>query len=214
MKLTTNRVVFAFFAFISAAVACTVPPYVGTGISGWPPCQVVTVNVDPSFSDSQYDKIVGAFHQWQNSINLANGTIILFDGFTRSSTALAGPNFHSGINVYQVTRAQPIVPGDSAETGPIQTGPVRGWAWTFVNPLVTDDTFLAQAMAHEIGHTFGLGDCVFCEAKSSIMITGVDMNDTSVLPDGPTTCRSCRGCQWLLSGYLRATILRSDTGHV
>ncbi len=60
-----------------------------------------------------------------------------------------------------------------------------------INPGVTDPVAFNEVMSHEIGHTFGLGECAGCAPGSSAMTlpTSPDLNATGG-HDGPTTCDS------------------------
>jgi hypothetical protein len=63
-----------------------------------------------------------------------------------------------------------------------------------IDPRVTNTTALTQAVAHEIGHTFGLADCFNCAAATSVMnlapsINSVPQyNDTTKGKTSPSTC--------------------------
>jgi len=59
-----------------------------------------------------------------------------------------------------------------------------------INNQVTNTAALTEVVAHEIGHTFGLKDCVGCTIHSSVMDTlnaASSINSTVALP-GPSLC--------------------------
>jgi hypothetical protein len=201
MTLRRRKLLIVLAAIGLAGVvihACTIPPFSPSTVSGWPACQIVSVNIDPRFSPDEFTAIQTAFLSWQNSVNFGKGTIIQFVGFTQSGSAVAAPGFHQGTNVYQVSKTVPISnSGDNAFSGPVTTGTARLWSWTQINPSISNTLFLTQIMAHEIGHSFALLDCDFCANQSSIMITSAPTNDTSVLPNGPNGCDQA-GCPILL----------------
>jgi hypothetical protein len=75
--------------------------------------------------------------------------------------------------VYQVNRP-PTLEGSNpdafAQTGAGGTGDYRTSAVTNINSQVTDCDALAVHMAHEIGHTLGLGECSTCQPRGSVTV--------------------------------------------
>jgi hypothetical protein len=128
-----------------------------------------------------------AFNDWQSGINGANLGILINFEITYSSDPTAGLNFHNGDNVYQVSSEVPLKGGNGG-TGPIYHGKSRYWAFTQINPSLENADFIRQVMAHEIGHTFGLDECIYCSDKQTVMIWAAPPDNTSVLADGPTLC--------------------------
>jgi hypothetical protein len=64
-----------------------------------------------------------------------------------------------------------------------------------VHPDVTNCTALTEAMAHEIGHTYGLDDCPACPLNSSTMTGYNGMNDTGSGSTSPSNCDADRARQ-------------------
>lgn len=78
----------------------------------------------------------------------------------------------------------------------------RSTAYTHLHPNITNCTALTQVMAHEIGHTFALGECNNCtHVKTSVMVpancatfdasgncTAPAYNDTLYGRPDPTSC--------------------------
>lgn len=56
-----------------------------------------------------------------------------------------------------------------------------------VDFTLTNRTALADAIAHELGHSFGLRDCYSCKKKSTVMNQFGRVNTANEVP-GPTTC--------------------------
>jgi len=67
----------------------------------------------------------------------------------------------------------------------------RGDTFIDINPGVTDPTAFIHVVSHEVGHTFGLGECPTCSAGSSAMTLPQTTNlNEAGGHDGPTTCDS------------------------
>jgi len=65
------------------------------------------------------------------------------------------------------------------------------WATIVVDPLLTSPRSLTNAVAHELGHSFGLTDCYSCRGKSSVMMQFKGVNVPNEM-DGPTACDVAR----------------------
>jgi hypothetical protein len=61
------------------------------------------------------------------------------------------------------------------------------WATIVIDPLLTSPKTLTNAVAHELGHSFGLLDCYSCNQKSTVMIQFQAVNAANEM-DGPTVC--------------------------
>ncbi len=159
------------------------PPW--NAFSHWPQGAAVTVNIDPNFTTAQRNAITTAFANWQTAgaVNQSNVT------FTNNATPI------SGSNNYQVTKTNPNLPSSSpTDQGATEdvgnaSGTALDHALTQLNPGITNTTALTQAMAHEIGHTFGLDDCYLCPSGTSVMTNARNgLNDTTSGCVGPSTC--------------------------
>lgn len=61
------------------------------------------------------------------------------------------------------------------------------WAHIVIDPHLTNPHTLTNAVAHELGHSFGLLDCYSCKEGSTVMIQFKNIN-TSNQMDGPSSC--------------------------
>lgn len=61
------------------------------------------------------------------------------------------------------------------------------WATIVIDPRLTKHETLTNAVAHELGHSFGLLDCYSCKEKSSVMIQFKSVNTPNHM-SGPTAC--------------------------
>lgn len=65
------------------------------------------------------------------------------------------------------------------------------WAAIVIDPRLTKPETLTNAVAHELGHSFGLFDCYTCKEKSSVMVQFKDVNVSNGMT-GPTACDVAR----------------------
>ncbi|HKN84955.1 MAG TPA: hypothetical protein VJW17_16035, partial [Pyrinomonadaceae bacterium] len=70
----------------------------------------------------------------------------------------------------------------SAERNQIMT-----WAAIVIDPRLTTPKTLTNAMAHELGHSFGLLDCYSCRQGSTVMIQFKGVNVANEM-NGPAGC--------------------------
>ncbi len=61
------------------------------------------------------------------------------------------------------------------------------YASIVIDPILTNPKALTNAVAHELGHNFGLLDCYTCKQKSTVMNQFKIMNVTNDM-EGPTAC--------------------------
>jgi hypothetical protein len=61
------------------------------------------------------------------------------------------------------------------------------WATIVIDPLLTSPKTLTNAVAHELGHSFGLLDCYSCKEESTVMIQFKTVNASNEM-NGPTAC--------------------------
>ena len=61
------------------------------------------------------------------------------------------------------------------------------WATIVIDPRLTKPDTLTNAVAHELGHSFGLLDCYSCKQKSSVMVQFKNVNISNEMV-GPTPC--------------------------
>src|SRR5919205_2834239 len=169
--LALMTVVLAFVFLVQNATAQTPVP------GATPPAQpegklatgkqgaTVNVMIDPTFSPTQQQAIKDQFEKWKN----AGGANVTFKYVSPSQAG--GGATTGGPPIVSVNRQIPDKKGATAQ------GETEGFSWngwrgdTFIdiNPGVTDPTAFIHVISHEIGHTFGLGECPTCPAGSSAM---------------------------------------------
>lgn len=154
----------------------------------WPKGQAVSVNISSDFSGAQIEAIKLAFENWESAEGLRADVGF---GFSVGNTISVGPGLNGPPGSFQINRRTPGGNlGAAGETGGFGTGEHRRNAFTNIDPRVTSPSALLQTMAHEIGHTFGLGECGGCPPGSSVMngFERGNYNDDTSGANGPTPC--------------------------
>jgi len=168
---------------VDAQSGCSNPPTMDR-TSAWPQDAIITVNIDPTFSSTQRQAIITALNNWQNAnANTGNCSGVTFNTPTYDSESLVGSK------TLQVTRVTPPN-GGQGETIGISTNGTRRNAIIRIHPQVTNTTALTQVMAHELGHTFALNDCLNCSPGTSVMTLPpcCNYNNTSAGRTSPSSC--------------------------
>lgn len=154
---------------------------------------IVTVYLDPAWTDTtQINALKAAFTNWQSNQSSTGCNC----NVTFQYTTTQG----SGTYPLTVLRVQPT---DSTFRGQVVNFTVQGVsnrlvkATIYIHPNITNTTALTRTMAHEIGHTFGLGHCPVgsCVDTSTVMAyyNGANgLNDTTTGRDAPAACDSSK----------------------
>src|ERR671919_1254993 len=61
------------------------------------------------------------------------------------------------------------------------------WGTIVIDPLLTKPKTLSNAVAHELGHSFGLLDCYSCQESSTVMLHFKNVNLSNGMT-GPSGC--------------------------
>jgi hypothetical protein len=162
------------------------PPIESNGKpAAWKQNTTVNFVIYSTFDDQQRAIIRDQLNKWRNA-GFENVT------FVEKTDADKGPGSCCGgnpiLSIFRVAPADPTLQGQlTGETVP--GGASRGDSVMLIHPDVLDYTAFTDAVSHETGHTFGLGECRGCPAGSTAM-TGAPggLNDTTSGHDGPTPC--------------------------
>lgn len=198
---------------VSAQSDCDTPEIGANGATGaWAQNAQVTVVINANqFSQAEFNCLKAAFENWNAaSGNAGNQSGVKFNVTLSSTPVVTGTTSNStgGDNVHQVNKGQ-LNNGAGADTGGNgNNGGARANAITVIDSRVGTDpsngcTALTEVMAHEIGHTFGLGHCLTGQCQThgrSVMgamacadsaCTTTDYNHT-LGAAGPTNCDNYR----------------------
>jgi hypothetical protein len=77
--------------------------------------------------------------------------------------------------------------GSELEAHSAQGNQIVTHALMLIEPRITNPKALTNAVAHELGHSFGLLDCYHCKDHSTVMNKLKRMNDANDM-EGPTLC--------------------------
>ena len=163
----------------------------------WPQNAPVTVNINSNqFSQADFDCMQSAFANYNLANESSGSSSGVYFRVTFTSTPIASSvggtaetaatSAATGTYNYQVNRPPELEgnnPDAFGQTGTGGTGEYRTSAVTNINSHITDCDALRQTLAHEIGHTLGLGACSGCDARGSVMVGGAAVQN----PDGSIT---------------------------
>lgn len=184
------------FAAVPQQPCTTPPPYTpGNTSSKWKPGATVTVTFDQNanFSTAEMDAMKTASLNWNNSSGPeGNNSGVTLAGFAPGGA----PDPNTATNALYITRA----PVGSALATTMVSANTSSYPYTSVATVTIKEgvtwTYppdLTSVMAHEAGHTFGLGDCYpACNGTSVMGQQGACHIDSNGNPTGcnlgPTPC--------------------------
>jgi hypothetical protein len=160
------------------------------------------------------DPIVGAINKW----NAAKGGSGNDCGVTLTEQTYNSTPLGSSLNAYnlQISKRTPSQADAAAETTYGGTSTYRAYADIRMDPnrILTFPGYFQNVAAHEIGHTFGLGDCPYCDACKTIMSQYTTCNP---FPGSPTACdnllvKQYGGCGPIAVSSCPQVCIAYDTG--
>jgi hypothetical protein len=155
------------------------------GFWTWTPKSNIKVYVlAGDFSDSDVGYLLAPLASW-NAVSEATGSNVSFEYKGTTATPLQCENcltIRRGQVFDKANRHLTELQTYSARRNQIMT-----WAGIVIDPRLTKPRTLTNAVAHELGHSFGLLDCHSCKQGSTVMIQFKMVNVSNEM-NGPTGC--------------------------
>ncbi len=190
MKQVLSATVLSIL-FMTTTTALAQPPCkVGihappVGFSAWAPGSKIRVHVlENDFADGELPFLLAALDSW-NAVSDRTGSKVRLEYKGTTSSQLYCENcltIRRALVFDKSTRHLATLTASSGTRGQIIT-----WATITIDPLLTNPKTLTNAVAHELGHGFGLLDCYSCKALSTVMIKFKDVNVPNEM-SGPSDC--------------------------
>jgi hypothetical protein len=138
--------------------------------------------VSGDFKTEALPHVMAPFETWNTSARLtATGVQFQFAGEVREPQRCENCLTVMRGHVFEKTRRHATeLHAFSARSDRIIT-----YASIVIDSRLTDPKNLRSAVAHEIGHSFGLGDCYNCAARSTVMLQLKALNVANDM-EGPT----------------------------
>jgi len=169
-----------------SVTACKVgkdaPPF---GFWTWTPGSTIKLFVlGTDFDASELPYLLKPAQNW-NAVMAVTGSRVKFDyaGLT------AAPRYCE--NCLTIMRG-PVFDDSRRHATELKAYSSRGdqiltWAHIIVDLALTNPNAIANAVAHELGHSFGLLDCYNCKSKSTVMNKFKSFNQPNDM-EAPTAC--------------------------
>ena len=155
------------------------------GFWTWTPKSNIEVYVlAGDFSDRDRGYLLAPLANW-NAVSDATGSNVRFEYKGTTVTPLRCENcltIRRGQVFDKSNRHLTELQTYSAERNQIMT-----WAGIVIDPRLTAPNTLTNAVAHELGHSFGLLDCYSCKQGSTVMNQFKSVNVSNDM-NGPTGC--------------------------
>ncbi|HKY26809.1 MAG TPA: hypothetical protein VJM12_02570 [Pyrinomonadaceae bacterium] len=176
MMITTAR------AQSPCKVGAQAPP---VGFSTWAPGSKIKVYVlEKEFADDELPFLLTALDTW-NAVSDLTGSKVRFEYKGTTASQLYCENCLTIRRGSVFDKSHRRLATLRASTG--TRNQIITWANITIDPQLTNPRTLTNAVAHELGHSFGLLDCYSCAARSTVMIKFGDVNVSNEM-DRPSGC--------------------------
>jgi hypothetical protein len=163
-------------------VGIQAPP---VGFSTWAPRSDIRVYVlENDFADGELSFLLKPLDTW-NAVSDLTGSKVRLEYKGTTASQLYCENCLTIRRGSVFDKSKHRLTTLTASTG--TRGQIITWANITIDPLLTNPRTLTNAVAHELGHSFGLLDCYSCKARSTVMIKFKDVNVPNEM-DGPSGC--------------------------
>jgi hypothetical protein len=155
------------------------------GFWTWAPESKIRVYiVDKDFSESELQFLLAPLATW-NAVAESTGSRVKFEykGRTPEPLYCEGCLTIRRGKVFDKSRRHLT----ELETYSVARDQIMAWATIVIDPLLTTPKTLTNAVAHELGHSFGLLDCYSCKRNSTVMVQFKTVNVSNEM-DGPSAC--------------------------
>jgi hypothetical protein len=163
-------------------VGVQAPP---VGFSTWAPGSEIKVYViENDFAEGELPFLLTALRSWNAVSDLTGSRVKLeYKGMTAGQLYCANCLTIGRGSVFEEShRRLATLTASSGTRNQIIT-----WANITIDPLLKNSSTLTNALAHELGHSFGLLDCYSCKNRSTVMIRFKSVNVPNDM-DGPSAC--------------------------
>ncbi len=145
----------------------------------WPEKAKVKVYIVGNFKPDEIAAILTPLNNW-SAVAAESGSKVTFDYVGTAAEP------QDCLNCLTIMRARVF---DKRHAAELQATVVQGQhtilhARLVIDPIIPNLTALTNAVAHELGHNFGLADCFNCHGRSTVM----NLIRTSNALSGPTSC--------------------------
>ncbi len=155
------------------------------GFWTWAPASKIEVYVvDADFEEKEIPYLLTPLTNW-NRVSEVTGSNVKFDYKGTTTTPLHCQNCLTIVRgkVFDKTKRHLT----ELRTYSAGRDRIMTWATIVVDPLLANPKTLTNALAHELGHSFGLLDCYSCKPNSSVMIQFKEVNVPNEMA-GPSSC--------------------------
>ena len=155
------------------------------GFWTWAPQSKINVYiVESDFTASDLPYLLAPFSSW-NSVSEATGSRVEFKYRGLVDHALYCENCLTIVRGQVFDKSKRHL--TELRTYSAARNRIMTWANIVVDPLLTNPKALSNALAHELGHSFGLLDCYSCKQTSTVMIQFKSINTPNDM-DRPSPC--------------------------
>ena len=175
----------AFCAVEAQTISTTCAKAASSGFWSWAPGSTVNVYVAAGeFTEDEIDFLLAPLTNW-NAASSETGSQVTFEYKGFANAPLHCTNCLTIKRGHVFDKKHRHLTELRSLNDPQQRTML--WATIVIDPRLTNHETLTNAVAHELGHSFGLLDCYSCKEKSTVMIQFTSVNTPNHM-NGPTGC--------------------------